>query len=130
MDGQNFQNEQNTNVESTQQNYYQDNTTTQVPPVVETAPEKKTDTLAIVSLVMGILSIVLSCCNTYVGIILAIVGIVLSVISQKNNGKSGMAIAGLVCSIIAIVLSVILIILAAVGLAILSEAGIDYSSLY
>lgn len=123
MDGQNFEN-QNTN-------NYQDNTNvTQSSPVVDNTPANKTDALAIVSLVAGILAIVMACCVTYVGIVLGIVGIVCAVMSKKNNGKSGMATAGLICSIVGIVLAIIMIILAYAGLALLSEAGIDYSSLY
>lgn len=109
MDGQNFENENM---------------------VENTTPEKKTDGLAIASLVLGILSIVLVCCNTYIAIVAGIVGIVLSVISKKNNGKSGMGTAGLVCSIVGIVLAIVMIILAVIGLAFLSQAGIDIGSLY
>lgn len=124
MDGQNFEN---------QNNNYQDNTNVtqgSSAPAADNASANKTDALAIVSLVAGILAIVLACCYTYAGIILGIVGIVCAVMSKKNNGKSGLSTAGLVCSIVAIVLAVIMIILAIAGLAILSEAGIDYSSLF
>ena len=121
MDGQNFENQDKNN--------YQDNTNVMPnPPVADNT--NKTDALAIVSLVAGILAIVMACCVTYVGIVLGIVGIVCAVMSKKNSGKSAMATAGLVCSIIAIVLAVVLIILAFAGLAILNEAGIDYNSLY
>lgn len=110
MDGQNFNNDQNV--------------------VVNTTPEKKTDALAIVSMILGIVSIILVCCSPYVAVVVAIVGIVLSIISKKNNGKSGMGTAGLICSIVGIALSVIMIILAFIGLFALSEAGIDINSLY
>lgn len=133
MDGQNFENEQNVTTEQPmQENNYQEATyTAPVTPVVAAVPEKKTDALAITSMVLGIVSIVAVCClPTIVGIILAVVGIVLSVISKKNNGKSGMATAGLVCSIVAIVLAVITIILAAIGVAFLSSLGMDMNSLY
>ena len=75
MDGQNFQN-----------NYQQ-----------PTPPEgpQKTDTLAIVSLILGIASIVLGCCVTYLGIALGVGGIICSVMSKKKQ-KSGLATAGLV----------------------------------
>lgn len=110
MDGQNFENE-NVVVETT-------------------APEKKADGLAIASLVLGILAIVLVCCNTYVAIVAGIVGIVLSVISKKNSGKSGMGTAGMICSIVGIVLAILMIILAFAGLALLADMGIDMNSLY
>ncbi len=71
-------------------------------------PEKKSNTKAILALVFGILSILISCCCTYLGIALGIAGIILAVVSKGDNyGKmSGMAIAGMICSILAIVISV------------------------
>ncbi len=123
MDGQNMNNEQN--------NMYQDNTaTTPVTPVVEAAPEKKTDALAIISLVAGILSILLACCYPYVGVVLAILGIVLAIVSKNKNGKSGLGTAGLICSIIGIVVTVVMIILLIIGVAALAGMGMDLNSLY
>lgn len=104
MDGQNFQNEQNnfqeTPVNNTYQQYQAAPTT-----VVEKQP---TDAKAVVSLVMGILSIVACCCYG-IGIVPAIVGLILAIISKKKN-PSGVATAGLICSIIGLVFSVIAII--------------------
>lgn len=87
--------------------------------VVNQAPEQKnSNTKAILALVFGILSLVISCCCTYLGIILGVVGIVLAVLSRQDNGGkfSGMAIGGMVCSIVAIVLSVVAIVLVLSGL--------------
>lgn len=109
MDGQNFNNEQNP---------YQDNITT---------PANKPDALAIVSLVAGILSIVLVCCTMYWAIIPAIVGIVCAVMSKKNNGKTGIATAGLICSIVGIVLAVIWTIIGVGALALVGMS--EYSEL-
>ena len=123
MDGQNMNNKQNN---------YQDNTAaTPVAPVVEAAPEKKTDALAIVALVAGILSIVLACCTTYFGAIPAIAGIICAIISKKKNGKSGMATAGLICSIVGIVIVVLWIVFVVVlgvgvGMAALSDPSLYY----
>jgi len=125
MDGQNFNNEQ--------ENMYQDNTATvteTVAPVVEEVPEKKTDALAVISLVTGIISLLLMCCYPYVGIFFAIAGIILAIVSKKKNGKSGLATAGLICSIIGVVLSVIMLILLVVGVAALAGMGMDLNSLY
>ncbi len=108
MDGQNFQN-----------NPYQQPTPPEGP--------KKTDALAIVSLVLGIVSIVMSCCYTYLGIALGIGGIICSVMSNKKQ-KSGLATAGMVCSIIGLVLSVLLLIFSAAILAMLASSGYDVSS--
>ena len=72
--------------------------------------------LAIASMVLGIVSLVLSCV-WYVSIPAAIVGIILGVMHNKKNGKCGMSTAGIACSIISLVLTVLLLVLAAVGLA-------------
>lgn len=121
MDNNNMNNEQN--------NFYQDNTAdvnvqTPVNNTVETP--KKADTLAIVALVCGILSIVLSCCTAYIGIIPGIVGIVCSILSKKNNGKTGVATAGMICSIIGIVIgivwTIVIILLSAAGMAMLDAS--------
>jgi len=93
MDGQNMNNEQN--------NMYQDYT---VDPVV-VVEEKPNNTLAIVSLVMGILSILLCCCFG-VGIIFGIIGIVCAIMAKNKGQSKGLVIAGLVCSIVGCVFSV------------------------
>lgn len=124
MDNNNMNNEQN--------NFYQDNTDVQaqtpVNNTVETA--NKADTLAIVGLVCGILAIVLACCTSYIGAFPGIAGIVCSVMSKKKNGKTGMATAGLVCSIIGVVIAVVytivlVVIGGAIGLA-AAESGLYY----
>lgn len=123
MDGQNFsndlQNEQEpyevkADTTATQNNYYQDNT--QVPPYQPQyadysqpqQPQNQSNPLAVVGLVMGILSIVFACCYG-IGIIFGIAGIICSALSKKK-GKSGVGTAGLICSIIGTVLSVLMII--------------------
>ena len=110
MDGQNFQN-----------NPYQQ-------PIPPEGPQK-TDPMAIVSLVLGIASIVLGCCVPILGIALGIGGIICSVTSKKKQ-KSGFATAGLVCSIIGIVLGAIMWIFNAVFLGILASQGYDVSSFF
>ena len=125
MDG-NFQNNdnfQNNNTTQTQEsvnegsNYYQDNT--QVPPVnpqpvytqpVQLQPQKQTNVLAGVGLGLGIASILFCCCYGVVGLIFGIAGIICSALSKKK-GKSGVGTAGLVCSIIGTVLSVLVLII-------------------
>lgn len=68
--------------------------------------------LAIASMVLGIVSLVVGCCASYLGIPTAIAGLITGIISlvQKKGGK-GMAIAGVIMSAIAIVFIVIVIIL-------------------
>lgn len=81
--------------------------------------------MAIASMVLGIVSIVLSCV-WYLSIVAGVVGIVLAVVYNKKNGKCGMTKAGMICSVIGIILAVVLIIaaagiLAAIGLSDLAE---------
>ena len=66
--------------------------------------------VAITSLVLGIVSLVISVFFAglnWLGIPVAIVGIILGALGRKNAEKKGMATAGLVMSIIALVLAVI-----------------------
>lgn len=121
MDGQNFNNEENTQVtpeatatETQSTGYYQDNTTYNAQyqtPVYTAQPETQdsgSNAMAIVSLVLGILSIVMACCDG-IGIVFGIVGLILAILSKKKS-KSGLGTAGLVCSIIGIVCSIIMIV--------------------
>lgn len=73
--------------------------------------EKQSKGLAIASMVLGIVSIILMCIpgTCYGAWVFAIVGIVLAAVAKKK-AKSGMATAGLVCSIIALALWVVFII--------------------
>ena len=64
--------------------------------------------LAIASLVLGILSI-LSCCCTYLAIILGVVGIVLAIISLAGKMET-MATVGMILSILGVVIAVGMII--------------------
>lgn len=82
------------------------------------APQKGTNVKAILALVFGILSILTCCCYGVVSIILGIVGIVMAVLAKKENMGQfpGMAIAGLVCSIIGILLGVAYWILFFIGI--------------
>lgn len=69
---------------------------------------------SIASLVLGILSIV-CCCVWYISGIFGILGLVFSIIVlvKKKSGK-GMAIAGLICSAIGIIMAVILLVMVVV----------------
>ncbi len=66
---------------------------------------------AIASLILGIISIPFACCYG-LGIITAIIGIIMGIVSRKynNNKLSGMALAGIICSIFGIVFSIFSII--------------------
>ena len=131
MDGQNFNKEQNTGYNQTGQsnNYtnYQDNVSSvyQTPVQTSEAPQQ-TNALAIVSLVLGILSIVCMCCG-WVGILFGIAGILCAVFANKQ-GKTGLAKAGMICSIVGLVLSVVIWIAAAVlvGIGSIADMGSYY----
>lgn len=86
----------------------------------------KSNSMAIVGMVLGIISIVL-CWVPIVGLILAIIGIVLGVKGLKSsrelNGKGkGMGIAGISCGSVGTVLSVIYLIVWIFTALILKEA--------
>lgn len=71
--------------------------------------------MAIASMVLGIVSIAL-CCIWYLSLICAIVSIVFGIMNNRKNGRNAMATAGIVCSIIGIVLTIAILVLAAIGL--------------
>lgn len=86
---------------------------------------QNSNVLAIVGLVFGIVSIVASCCMGWVGCIPAIVGLICSILARKSN-KSGMSLAGIICSVVGLVLGVIMSIAGAVFLAALAEMGYSF----
>lgn len=74
---------------------------------METATKNRTNGKSVGTLTLGILSIMI----TAIGLILGIIGIVLYAkskkeIEQKQEAGQGMAIAGLICSIIGMVIQV------------------------
>ncbi|MGN0396003.1 MAG: DUF4190 domain-containing protein, partial [Coprococcus sp.] len=81
--------------------------------------------LAIASMVLGIVAIVFSCCWYYISIPCAIVGLIMGGVSLagKKPGK-GMAIAGLVCSIVSFIPAIIVI---SAGASILAEISEIFS---
>lgn len=88
-----------------QNNTYTDNTAVYGEPVAE---EQKTPGTAIASLILGICGILLDCCCG-VGLVFGIIGLILGIVGNKNR-KSGVGTAGIVCSVIAIVVGVLTVI--------------------
>lgn len=84
--------------------------------------EKKSSGLAIASMVLGIVALCLSCCFYYVSLPCAVVGVILAAVSLKgDNGGKGMAITGLVTSIVSLVPAIITIVL---GSSLLASLGL------
>ena len=77
------------------------------------------DTKAIISLVLGIISILVCCCYGVVSVILGIAAIVLAVLAKKDNmGKMpGMALGGLICGIIGLLLGLTVLVFWIIGIA-------------
>lgn len=62
--------------------------------------------MAVTALIMGILSLVLSVTG-YGGLIFAVLGIIFGAVGRKDEEHKGLATGGLVCSIIAIIPSIL-----------------------
>lgn len=70
------------------------------------APEQKSsNTKAVISLILGIAGLVLCCCLGAPSVILGMIGVILAILSKNDNQgqMDGMAIAGLILSIIAFI---------------------------
>ncbi|MBS6954997.1 MAG: DUF4190 domain-containing protein [Clostridium sp.] len=73
--------------------------------------ESQSSGLAIASMVCGICALVFSCCIPYIPFILAVISIIFAAVTlSKHLGGKGMAIAGLVCSIISLVPTIIVVV--------------------
>jgi len=68
--------------------------------------------MGVAALVLGIISLVIGVFSAgslgWAGAIMAVVGIILGVLGRKNTEKAGIATAGMVCSIIGLVLCLLL----------------------
>lgn len=79
--------------------------------VIDNPEVKKADGLSIAGLVVGVVSIPLSCCVWACGLPVAIVALVLSIVGMKKQ-KCGLATAALVVSIIGFAICIIGVVLA------------------
>lgn len=76
-------------------------------------PVKKTNGMAIASMICGIVSLLITCtcCGWSLSIILGILAVVFAIVSRKADDRmSGMAIAGLICGILGLLLGVLIMI--------------------
>ncbi|SFD09787.1 hypothetical protein [Butyrivibrio sp. YAB3001] len=68
--------------------------------------------MGVASLVLGILALIIGVFTSglfgWLGAILAIIGIILGALGRKDSEKKGIATAGLVCSIIGLILCLLL----------------------
>lgn len=126
MDEQNYGNGQNGGDSNNSQpgNYYQDYTANmqqyQAPP--QNDGPRGANGLQVAGLVLGIIGIPASCCYG-IGLLFGIIGLILALVGNKRNKGSGVGIGGLVCSIIAIVLGMIMAIYYAYAIAMLVNSG-------
>lgn len=90
-----------------------------------TVDEKKGKSIA--SMVLGIVSLVGLCLNSWVSLICGIIGLILGIQGKKTENAQGMAKAGVILSIISLVLTVLCIIfifvigIGSIGLGILNS---------
>jgi len=105
------------NSEDSQENTYSDSyASNEEFTYKQNAPKTNGNTgFSIASLVLGILSLV-CCCIGYLAILFAVASIVFGIISIKNNNENkGLAIAGIICSGIALVIYFIILIFVGVA---------------
>ena len=114
MEDQNFNNGSNNYQDYTSNGQYQNSYQPQQ------EPPKQTNVLAIVGMILGIISILAGCCGWY-SLFLGIPGIICSILARKQ-GKSGMATAGIVCSVIGIILGILMTVMAVAIVGILGSS--------
>ena len=94
----------------------------QQPVYTAQAEPDKSVGLAVAGMVLGIVALVFSCCFPYITFVCALVGCILSGVSlAKHKGGKGMAVAGLVCSIIGLVPAIMVVVAGASILSALSS---------
>ena len=77
--------------------------------------EKEEKLMGVASLVLGVFSLMVSILTRFfgcLGVILAAIGIILGAMGRKRAGGNKLATAGMVCSIISLVLGMVIVYLA------------------
>lgn len=92
-----------------QQDPYRQNPYQQAP--YQQVPPKENNPLALASMITGLLALITCCCSPLIQFPLAVVSIVLMILSKRGKPFSGYAIAGLIMSIFAILLSILMTIM-------------------
>jgi hypothetical protein len=91
--------------------YYSNDNHNYAPPPL---PPEGSKGKAIAAMVLGIVSVVFSCCVYYIALPCGVVGLILGIVSlKKNEPGRGMAIAGIATSSVAIVLALLLLVFSA-----------------
>ncbi len=81
--------------------------------------EHKTPWQSIVSMILGIVSIIVCCCIPYFSLILSIIAIIFAIVGKKKSGKfDGFAVAGLTLGIIGTVFGLVTVIATVIVLAV------------
>ncbi len=102
----------NTNENYSAENYTDNYAAEQVeyqaePEVYAEEPKKAFPVLGLISMICGILSVLGGCCCFGITAIPAIAAIILTLVEKSKRGKmSGMALAGLICGIVGVVIAV------------------------
>ena len=93
--------------------------------------------MGIAALILGIISLILACipCGCYISGFTAIIGLILGIVAvvkaKKSGEKSGVGIAGIVLSAIAIVVTIVAFVIYTIfGIAIMEDASTSSSSKY
>ena len=95
--------------QNSQQGPYQQNPYQQPP--YQQAPPKENNPLALASMITGLLALITCCCSPLVQFPLAVTSIVLMILSKRGKPLQGYAIAGLIMSIFAILISILMTIM-------------------
>ncbi len=77
-------------------------------PPYQQAPPKENNPLALAAMITGLLALITCCCSPLIQFPLAVASIVLVILSKRGKPFSGYAIAGLIMSIFAILLSILM----------------------
>lgn len=77
-----------------------------------TGPEDKAPTMALVSMILGIVGLLACCFIPFISIVTGVVGLILGIIGLKQSTvKKGMAIAGIILNALSLILGIVTVII-------------------